>query len=31
MAILDWQKNTRQLTKDQEKNMTEGEKEMLKS
>lgn len=31
MAILDWQKSTRQLTKEQEKNLTQQEKDMLKS
>ncbi len=29
MSVLDWQKNTRVLTKDQEKNLTQGEKNML--
>ena len=29
MAVLDWQKNTRVLTKDQEKNLTHAEKQML--
>jgi hypothetical protein len=29
MAVLDWQKETRQLTKQQEKELTEQEKRML--
>ena len=29
MSVLDWQKNTRQLTKEQEKNLTGAEKQML--
>lgn len=29
MAVLDWQKETRQLTKEQEKNLTQAEKQML--
>jgi hypothetical protein len=30
MAVLNWQKETRQLTKQQEKDLTEMEKQMLK-
>ena len=30
MAVLNWQKETRQLTKQQEKELTEMEKQMLK-
>lgn len=30
MAVLNWQKETRQLTKQQERDLTEMEKQMLK-
>ena len=29
MAVLDWQKDTRQLTKQQERDLTDMEKQML--